>query len=47
LGLKDKSLTGLDNLPVPGQLAEAIIENLEAGLKNFRGILGALEDKVA
>tara|TARA_R110001599_G_C12221752_1_gene657364 strand:+ start:110 stop:889 length:780 start_codon:yes stop_codon:yes gene_type:complete len=30
--LKDKSLTDLDNLPEPDDLAEAIIENLEAGL---------------
>ena len=30
--LKDKSLTDLDNLPEPDELAEEIIENLEAGL---------------
>jgi len=45
--LKDKSLTDLDNLPEPDQLAEEIIENLEAGLNSFREILGALENKVA
>ena len=44
--LKDKSLTDLDNLPEPNQLAEEIIENLEAGLTSFREILGALESKV-
>jgi type I restriction enzyme M protein len=40
--LKDKSLTDLDNLPEPDELAEEIIENLEAGLNSFREILGAL-----
>ena len=39
--LKDKSLTDLDNLPEP-ELAEEIIENLEAGLASFRQVLGAL-----
>ena len=29
--LKDQSLTDLDNLPEPDDLAEEIIENLEAG----------------
>jgi type I restriction enzyme M protein len=43
--LKDKSLTDLDNLPEPDDLAEEIIENLEAGLNSFREILGALEGK--
>src|SRR5690606_33843214 len=33
--LKDKSLTDLDNLPEPDELAEEIIENLEAGLASF------------
>lgn len=45
--LKDKSLTDLDNLPEPDQLAEEIIETLEAGLNSFREILGAIEDRVA
>jgi type I restriction enzyme M protein len=40
--LKDKSLTDLDNLPEPDVLAEEIIENIEAGLNNFREILGTL-----
>ena len=35
--LKDKSLTDLDNLPEPDDLAEDIIENLEAGLNSFKG----------
>lgn len=38
--LKDKSLTDLENLPEPDQLAEEIIENLEAGLNSFREIWG-------
>jgi type I restriction enzyme M protein len=41
--LKDKSLTDLDNLPEPDKLAEAIIENLEAGLNSFREVLVGLE----
>ena len=40
--LKDKSLTDLDNLPDPEELAEEIIENLEAGLNSFREVLSAL-----
>ncbi|SIO49989.1 type I restriction enzyme M protein [Bradyrhizobium erythrophlei] len=44
--LKDKSLTDFDNLPEPDELAEDIIENLEAGLTNFRQVLAALS-KVA
>ena len=40
--LKDKSLTDLDNLPEPGDLAEEIIENLEAGLNSFRDVLTGL-----
>jgi type I restriction enzyme M protein len=42
--LKDKSLTDLDNLPDPDTLAADIIENLEAGLSNFREILEELND---
>jgi type I restriction enzyme M protein len=41
--LKDKSLTDLDNLPEPDELAEEIIENLEAGLTSFRQVLGTLQ----
>lgn len=44
--LKDKSLTDLDNLAEPDDLAEEIIENLEAGLNSFRQVLAAL-NKVA
>jgi type I restriction enzyme M protein len=41
--LKDKSLSDLDNLPEPDDLAAEIIENLEAGLNSFKEILGTLE----
>jgi type I restriction enzyme M protein len=37
--LKDKSLADLDNLPDPEDLANDIIENLEAGLASFREIM--------
>lgn len=40
--LKDQSLADLDNLPEPDELAEEIVENLEAGLASFREILAAL-----
>ena len=40
--LRDKSLTDLDNLPEPDELAEEIIENLEAGLNSFREVLAGL-----
>ncbi|ATY76849.1 N-6 DNA methylase [Aeromonas veronii] len=40
--LKDKSLTDLENLPEPDELAEEIIENIEAGLNSFREILKGL-----
>lgn len=40
--LKDKSLTDLNNLPEPNDLAEEIIENLEAGLSRFREVLSNL-----
>ena len=40
--LKDKSLTDLDNLPEPDELAGEIIDNLEAGLNSFRAIAAAL-----
>ena len=43
--LKDKSLTDLDNLPEPDELAEEIIENLEAGLNSFREVLSGLSLK--
>jgi hypothetical protein len=41
-----EGLTDLDNLPEPNELAEEIIENLEAGLDSFREILAGLS-KVA
>jgi hypothetical protein len=44
--LKDKSLTDLENLPEPDQLAEEIIENLEAGLNSFRAVLTSLNKVV-
>jgi type I restriction enzyme M protein len=40
--IKDRSLTDLDNLPDPKDLAEDIVENIEAGLNNFRSVLAAL-----
>lgn len=40
--LKDDSLTDLDNLPEPADLAEEIIENLEAGLASFRAVAASL-----
>ncbi len=43
--LKDQSLTDLDNLPEPDELAEEIIENLEAGLSSFREVLAGLATK--
>jgi len=42
--LKDKSLADFDNLPDPDILATEIIENLEAGLENFRKILDTLNN---
>jgi type I restriction enzyme M protein len=41
--LKDKSLADLDNLPDPDVLAEEIIENIEAGLENFKEIYNILK----
>ncbi len=40
--LKDKSLADLDNLPDPDDLAQEIIENLEAGLESFKEIINNL-----
>jgi type I restriction enzyme M protein len=40
--LKDDSLADLDNLPEPADLAEEIIENIEAGLENFRTVAASL-----
>ncbi len=41
--LKDKSLTDLDNLPEPDELAEEIIENLQAGLNSLREVLAGIQ----
>lgn len=43
--LKDKSLADLDNLPDPEEIANDIIENLEAGLESFREIMVKLNAK--
>lgn len=40
--LKDKSLTDLENLPDPEELAGEIIENMEAGLDSFRQVIASL-----
>jgi type I restriction enzyme M protein len=40
--LRDKSLTDLDSLDDPDVLAQEIVENLEAGLENFRAIAASL-----
>lgn len=40
--MKDQSLTDLDNLLDPDELAQEIVENLEAGFESFRGILKSL-----
>jgi len=41
--LKDASLTDLDNLPDPDELALEIIQNIEAGLESFRNLANGLE----
>lgn len=41
--IKDKSLADLDNLPDPDELAVDIIENIEAGLANFREVVALLK----
>ncbi|CAN5216249.1 class I SAM-dependent DNA methyltransferase [soil metagenome] len=41
--IKDDSLTDLDNMPDPDILAAEIVENIEAGLDNFREIVNGLE----
>lgn len=40
--VKDSSLADLENLPNPDDLAEEIVENLEAGLASFKAIIGSL-----
>jgi len=41
--LRDDSLGDMDNLPEPDEIAEEIVENLEAGLEGFRRVLASLE----
>ena len=36
--LRDKSLADLDNLPDPNELANDIIENLEAAVASFKEV---------
>lgn len=43
--IKDKSLADLDNLPDPDEIAQEIVENLEAGLASFREVLVGLGQK--
>jgi type I restriction enzyme M protein len=43
--LKDESLADTENLPDPDILASEIIENIEAGLENFREIMNQLNGK--
>ena len=40
--LKDDSLADLDNLPEPIDIADEIVENLMAGLANFRTVVASL-----
>ena len=40
--IRDRSPTDLDNLPEPDELAEDIIEDLEAGLASFKDVLAAI-----
>jgi type I restriction enzyme M protein len=41
--LKDDGLADLANLPEPADLAEEIIDNIEAGLLSFRAVAAALQ----
>jgi type I restriction enzyme M protein len=41
--LKDDSLADLDNLPEPADLADEIIDNIEAGLASFRAVAATLQ----
>ena len=41
--LRDQSLTDLDSLGDPDDIAQDIVENLEAGLESFRAVIAALE----
>ncbi len=44
--IKDQSLTDLDNLPEPDELAQEIMDNLESALGSFREILKELENEI-
>ena len=44
--LKDKSLADLDNLPDPDILASEIIENIEAGLENFKEVMETIKGNI-
>ena len=41
--IKDKSLADLDNLPAPDELADDIIENLQAALESFQELQAGLK----
>ena len=41
--IKDKSLADLDNLPAPEELAQDIVENLQAAMDGFGELLAALK----
>jgi type I site-specific restriction endonuclease len=43
--IKDESLEDAENLPEPAVLAAEIIENLEAALDQFRGVVEGLENR--
>jgi type I restriction enzyme M protein len=43
--LRDKSLSDLDNLPEPDELAEEIVTNLQAALLSFQEIANGLESE--
>ncbi len=45
--LKDESLTDSDNLPPPEVIAQAIVDDLEAALEQFRLIAGDLNGPAA
>ena len=40
--LKDESLEDTDNLPEPEVIAAEIVENLEAALDQFKGVVESL-----
>ena len=42
--LKDESLSDLEKLPEPDQLAEGVIKNIEAGLNSFKVVLNSIKE---